>query len=535
MLVLSSFLLLTSLQISNSLQIGVIRNAWWDQIPTSIQTEILSCDQCICIMLQSLSTMIGFNCYLNYQTCNLFTNYSMKSSMKVSDQNSTFYFLVSPPKTSCLSVTTTAVNQLQIITTESISFTQIFWPFDNNTLDMYDVYNGIIINNASYSSPGINGYGSSIVLRSNLYQYVNVSSSPLDLSNSSFTFELWINANTIDQSYFYGLIGQCTSNSANMCLHVAIRNRQSFLGFFENDCVGQTLLNTSTWYHLAFVYSYELRRQIIYVNGYMDGQKYSANPFQGLSKTTLTIGMILPNERWSFDGQIDQMSFINRAKSSMEILDDATLVVHYSFDSNLLDSGPMKINGTGVNISFLNQTVEFSHFLSNVQATGFILLGTSNLSYSIVFWIYPYSTTTGCLVYLSTQTIAPTWCLPLLGFSASGSIIAQQYNGSNVITITSETIPNATWTHVAYTYSINIGIQLYINGILTNTSIPFSYFAMSQPGSIILGLDHSMLSQDQCDWQPNSIGKTQYYGLMDDFYLYSRQLNINEIQNLATR
>ena len=66
---------------------------------------------------------------------------------------------------------------VSFITTESISFTEIFWTFDNDTRDLYNAYNGVIINNASYSSPGITGYGSS---------------PELDLSNSNFTFELWI-------------------------------------------------------------------------------------------------------------------------------------------------------------------------------------------------------------------------------------------------------------------------------------------------------------------------------------------------------
>jgi hypothetical protein len=418
-----------------------------------------------------------------------------------------------------------------------MTFTQIFWPFDNDTSDFYNVYNGTIMNNASYLSPGITGYGSSLFLQHDLNQYVNISSVPLDLSNSSFTFELWLNADSLNVSYFYGLIGQCTSSSANMCLHLALSDRSPHLGFFENDCEGRTILNTSTWYHIAFVYSYELRRQTIYLNGFVDGEKYSADPFQGKSETPLTIGQMIPAEkRWSFDGTIDQVSFVNRVKSDIEILDDATLVVHYSFDSNLLDSGPMKINGTGVNISFVNQSLEFVFNSSNVQATGFTLLGTSNQPYSIALWIYPYSTMGGRLVYLWTSTTSSSaWCLPLLGFSTSGSVMAQQYDGSNVISIRSEPIPPLTWTHIVYTYSINIGIQLYINGILENSSIPFSYSAMSQPGSITLGLNSSESAEPGCDWQPNSVVKTPYYGLIDEFYLYSRQLNISEIQKLATR
>jgi hypothetical protein len=104
----------------------------------------------------------------------------------------------------------------------------------------------------------------------------------------------------------------------------------------------------------------------------------------------------------------------------------------------------MIINATGINVSFVNQAVEFAINPSSIQATGFTLLGTSNWSYSIAFWIYPYSTKGGSLVYFWTTKTSSAWCLPLLGLSPSGSVIAQQYNGSSVVSISSGTILNGT-------------------------------------------------------------------------------------------
>ena len=414
-------------------------------------------------------------------------------------------------------------------------YTRIFWRFDNNTRDFYNVYNGDSINGATYLSPGITGYGSSLLLRSNTSQYVNVSSPTLDLTNTSFTFEIWCNATLLNASGHNGLIGQCSSYETDKCLHLALRTRIPYFGFLSDDCMGKTVLNISTWYHLAFVYSYELRQQSIYLNGIIDCKNSSVNPYQGSGKAAVTIGMVLPIVRWLFDGQIDHITFLNRAKNDSEILDDATLVIHYSFNSDLLDLGPMGINGTGTSVLFVNQSVAFLQSPSNVQATGLTLLGTSNQPYSIAFWIYPYSTYGGSLVYLWTGATLSTWCLPLLGLSTSGTVIAQQYNGSSVISINGPSLANATWVHLAYTYSINTGIQLYINGILVNSSSPFSYSAMSVPASIMLGRKNSNIQQSECDWQPNSITQSQYNGLMDEFYLYSRQLNITEVKKLAVR
>jgi hypothetical protein len=113
MVLLSSLLLLTSLEITVGVQIGIIRNAWWNQTTATTRNGIVSCDECLCVMLQSFSTVLGLNCYLTNQTCQLFTNYSTESSMRISNENNSFYFLVLPPKV-IFPILTTETNQLQM-------------------------------------------------------------------------------------------------------------------------------------------------------------------------------------------------------------------------------------------------------------------------------------------------------------------------------------------------------------------------------------------------------------------------------------
>ena len=56
-----------------------------------------------------------------------------------------------------------------------------------------------------------------------------------------------------------------------------------------------------------------------------------------------------------------------RAKNASEILDDATLVCWHSFaNSSYKDSGPLRLNGIGKNISFVSgQRNEAISFTSN--------------------------------------------------------------------------------------------------------------------------------------------------------------------------
>lgn len=85
---------------------------------------------------------------------------------------------------------------------------QAFWPFDNTTMDFFGIYNSIGINNITYSSSSITGYGSALLLSVNHSRYVNITT-PMLLANSSFTFELWIYINSYSTLEWLGIIGKC--------------------------------------------------------------------------------------------------------------------------------------------------------------------------------------------------------------------------------------------------------------------------------------------------------------------------------------
>ena len=69
---------------------------------------------------------------------------------------------------------------------------------------------------------------------------------------------------------------------------------------------------------------------------------------------------------------IDEVLLTMRAKTAREILDDATLVCWHSFDSGSChDSGPLRLNVTAVNISFVpgrkGQAISFTSNSSYYQ------------------------------------------------------------------------------------------------------------------------------------------------------------------------
>ncbi len=68
--------------------------------------------------------------------------------------------------------------------------THIFWSFDWNYDDLYNVYNGVGMNNCTFHSPGYTGYGSALSVHASNSQYVLVSQF-LNMTYTRFTWEMW--------------------------------------------------------------------------------------------------------------------------------------------------------------------------------------------------------------------------------------------------------------------------------------------------------------------------------------------------------
>ncbi|CAF1367541.1 unnamed protein product [Didymodactylos carnosus] len=271
------------------------------------------------------------------------------------------------------------------------------------------------------------------------------------------------------------------------------------------------------------------------LNGLRDGFSSPSGPYQGTSGI-FEIGTASVNYNVAFNpfnGYIDQVVFTPRAKNATEILNDATLVVWYTFDNgSYLDSGPLWINGTGVSVTSVtgcvNQALSFTSSLSYFQGSGFTLLGTVNQSYSIALWVNPTTVSGGAtIVHMASTSTGLGWCIPTIGLSISGQIITQSYNGS-LVTITGPILTLNAWTHVVETYSFTHGLRMYLNGTLYSSSASFTYQASSAAMAIIIG---NPLNGTTCLSSPVVPG--QYWGAMDEFRLYSRELNSTDVYSLA--
>ena len=119
---------------------------------------------------------------------------------------------------------------------------RIFWGFDGTLQDLYNNFNGFGNNTPTYNSPGYNGAGSCIWLTRSSSQSVTIATPPfLNMAYTSFTLEAWMYAQSLCNGSTCSdnaLFGQFQNNTLDQSLHIIVRNRRIYLGFFADDVQG---------------------------------------------------------------------------------------------------------------------------------------------------------------------------------------------------------------------------------------------------------------------------------------------------------
>ena len=134
---------------------------------------------------------------------------------------------------------------------------------------------------------------------------------------------------------------------------------------------------------------------------------------------------------------MDELSVFARAKPPCEILEDATLVAHFKFDSGsvLIDSGPNSLSATiqGADFSVIGSFTGGNcirrfvlFFLSNRRCDIARYLKSGRFQYLSGFVQQLYLVV---LVHISSRSDSSSgWCIPFVGFSINDSVIGQVYS-----------------------------------------------------------------------------------------------------------
>ena len=399
----------------------------------------------------------------------------------------------------------------------------VIWSLKKNgTLYPTTYIENVVVSNYPCFVQGIIGERSAISLSANLQEYFTMAYL-YDFRYISFSVSAWIYLNSSQNEMT--IFAQCGTNIASKCLSLGITNMIMTFGFFHADTNGSTTLQINYWHHVAFVYNYTSQTQIVYLDGVEDGRGtsmvYLGDPYN------ITIGRESESTGRYFDGLIDRISILNRAMTADEVLEEATLSAYYAFDNSITkDSGPNEIDGYGYNVNETSSGGILFTSMPNAsyfEAKSFLLLGNSQYEYSFSFWMNPARThTSGSIIHISSEN---GWCLCVLGFSADGSIIAQNLYSESV-TITASPPPTDVWTHITLTHSDD-GFELFQNGTIFGEGGPLENTLNESPVALTLGYSDS---QTNCSY--GVIVPDYYSGLIAQFRIYSRNLKPAEIQTI---
>jgi hypothetical protein len=289
----------------------------------------------------------------------------------------------------------------------------------------------------------------------------------------------------------------------------------------------------NVWYHVAYVYNYDTRTQSLYLQGALEASRGSAGPYMGSSGSMLIGNSHLPSS--GFTGMIDSVKLTTRAKTAAEILDAGTLVTYFSFDGTSIgqDMGPNNMNGTvrnaGPASGKIGQGIAFSGVASShLSIPGYYQLGRSNQPFSFLMWIFPYSAAGGVLIQKTLlENATGGWCYSMMGLNGLGQVIMIAHNTGPPY-VAGPIVSVQVWTHLGFTYSQTNGIRMYINGSFWGTGGP-SVWSSSN------GIDWLSIggwTNYYCG--PGALPGTPYQGVIDEFYVYRRELNASEIAALGT-
>lgn len=114
----------------------------------------------------------------------------------------------------------------------------------------------------------------------------------------------------------YCVIGTM-SNSYQQGIHLLIRNRKPYFGFYNNDLQGKTVLEAGVWYHLVWRYNKLNGEQAIYLNGKLDSRSLGHPAYKG--RGNLYIGIAGFNKTSNMNGAIDNLSIWSRPLGEEEI------------------------------------------------------------------------------------------------------------------------------------------------------------------------------------------------------------------------
>ena len=205
------------------------------------------------------------------------------------------------------------------------------YKFEDNANDVTGTYNGTA-SNVSYSS---SGYFNKAAEFNGSSSYVDVS---YNHSNTSFSWSMWVNADSLSNSYPTVIGGMNNSTNTN---NGTIWMNSTKIVIHGSTLYGEVAFSfsTSTWYHVGMVYNSVANTVKAIINGQLyTPSSTTSNTFPSQNK--MRIGRA-DADSTAWDGKIDQVRFYKGAISDIGVAELYAETVSQNDDLEL--GGPPEI------------------------------------------------------------------------------------------------------------------------------------------------------------------------------------------------
>ena len=394
--------------------------------------------------------------------------------------------------------------------------------------DLYSQRNGIAVGGSVRYIQGYVAYGKAIVLNQSTTTQIDITPAFNFTAIPSFTIQgfFMLQRSQLSASLIR-LTPSIMMNFTNGILTASLRSNSSI--------AGTSTISTNYWHHLSFVYDAVQQTVILYIDGMAEATSTSIIP----DITTYTIdSKIIVGDR--FQGCIDQLSIVLRAKPQEEILWDATVAAYYRLDiAWLLDSGPNGLNATATDVipiyGWLGNALNFNITNSYFQADHFTAFGTPNQEFSISLWLRA-ETQAGVFLTVSNPSI----CLLVLGLENNqNTLIAYLPNSTATgesVNIVGPVMPKNAWVNVIFTWSSQNRARLYTSGDLKKANGDASLLNNARGGNDSLPMTLTLGTyngQANCRGIAGVNTSRQFMGSIDEVYVFTRELQANDIAQLV--
>lgn len=192
---------------------------------------------------------------------------------------------------------------------------EIYLPFEGDEKDGSSNHNLTVSRNVEFIQDPIRGQVASL---ENQARVDLPTASELHMRDHDFTVGVWLKIpKYLPEKEDYCILG-AKNSTYQQALHLLKRNRKSYMGFFNNDLVGNTEIEPGKWYNVVWRYNKRNGEQAIFVNGKLDAISFDRPAYLG--SDSLYVGFVNFSQSSNFVGVLDNLCIWSRVLSDKEIL-----------------------------------------------------------------------------------------------------------------------------------------------------------------------------------------------------------------------